>query len=250
MAREQQHAETVGPAQLAAMNRNVLLARPRVAGDHQAGRDVGAAVVLVVGWQWKQLLEIDLTMDDFLRRPRFCLPPWDGIKCGVLKSRQHLFRFDTHRFRHPVAIGHEAGDNGNRMSARTREQRCTQPVQTLRDRRQLETKAGAGLDPPQPVARRKMIEPVTQRTDRLRRVVAVRSRGHMLSARLQRFAHGVNDLLVSTRLTLQNVYHRGQAGPTRLARSPASALKESRDMTAARVDRIWQWFERGPAPHA
>jgi hypothetical protein len=67
---------------------------------------------------------------------------------------------------------------------------------------------------------------------------------------LQRFAHGVNDLLVSTRMTLQNVYHRGQAGPTRLVRSPASALKESRDMTAGRVDRIGQWFERGLVPHA
>ena len=53
-------------------------------------RDVGAAVVLVVRRQRKQMLEIDLTMDDLLRRRRCRLPPRDRIERGVLKARQHL----------------------------------------------------------------------------------------------------------------------------------------------------------------
>jgi hypothetical protein len=36
---------------------------------------------------------------------------------------------------------------------------------------------------------------------------------------LKRFAHGANDLLVSTRTGLQNMYHRGEAGPTRPGRT-------------------------------
>jgi hypothetical protein len=68
VARQQQHAQPVRAAQLAAMDRDVLLSRARIAGDHQAGGDVGPAVVLVVGGKRKQLLEIHLAMNDLLRR--------------------------------------------------------------------------------------------------------------------------------------------------------------------------------------
>jgi hypothetical protein len=133
------------------------------------------------------------------------------------------------------------------MSARTRKQRGAQPIETLGDGCQFEPKAGAGLDHHQAIARRKMIEPVAERPDRLRRVVAVRSRGSKLSARLKRFAHGANDLLVSTRTALQNMYHRGEAGPTR---TPELRQQECRDMTAARANRIGRSIGQGPAPRA
>jgi hypothetical protein len=133
------------------------------------------------------------------------------------------------------------------MSARTRKQRCAQPIKTLGDGCQFEPKAGAGLDHHQAIARRKMIEPVAERPDRLWRVVAVRSRGSKLSARLKRFAHGANDLLVSTRTALQNMYHRGEAGPTR---TPELRQQECRDMTAARANRIGRSIGRGPTPRA
>ena len=246
MARKKQHAEAVGPAQLAAMDRDVLLARARIAGDHQAGRDIGAAVVLVVSWQWKQMLEIDLTMDDLLRRRRCRLPPRDRIERSLLKARQHLSRLDCHCLGHPVAIGDEAGDHGDRVPPRTRKQRCARPVETLGDGRQLEAKSGAGLDHQQAIARRQMIEPVAERPDRLRRVVAVRSRRRELSAGLKRFAHGANDLLVSTRTALQNMYHRGEAGPTRPGRTvPFRAQQDCHDMTAARANRIRPIDRRG-----
>ncbi len=219
MARQQQHAETVRAAQLAAVDRDVLLSRARIAGDHQPGGDIGAAVVLVVDGKRQQAREvhvmIGVTMDHLLRRRRRGLPPRDRIERGVLEARQDLARLDAHRLGHPAAVGYETGDDRNRMPARTRKQRCAQPVETLGDGRELEAKPDAGLDDRQPVTRREMVEPVPQRADRLRRVVAARSRRVVsrLSGGLKRSANVGHTCLDANGIA--EMYHCRATRPTR-----------------------------------
>src|SRR5207245_9122225 len=164
---QKQHAETVGPMQLAAVDGNVLLSRAWVAGDHQPGRDVSAPVVLVVSGERKQPLEVHVPMDDLVRRRRGRLPPWNRITRGLLKTGKNLPRLDPHGLGHPATVGNQPGDDRNRMSAGTWKYGGAQSVETLGDGRQVEAQANARLDHHQPIARREMIEPVPQRTDRL-----------------------------------------------------------------------------------
>ena len=65
----------------------------RIAHDHQAGGDVGAAVVLVMGRQRQQRGEIDpRAMHDLLRRRASRPPPRQRIARGILEAREHLGR--------------------------------------------------------------------------------------------------------------------------------------------------------------
>src|SRR5262249_48346624 len=152
VARQKQHAETVGAMQLAAMDGDVLLSRARVACDHQPGRDVRAAVVLVVGGERKQPLEIHLAMDDLVRRRRSRLAPGNRITRGLLKASENLARLDPHGLGHPAAVGNQPGDDRDRMSARPRKQGGAQPIETLGDGCELEAQANARLDHHQPLA--------------------------------------------------------------------------------------------------
>ena len=70
MARQKQHAETVGPVQLAAVDGDVLSSRPRIAGDHQAGGNIRPAVVLVVSRKRKLPREIHVAMHHLVHRRR------------------------------------------------------------------------------------------------------------------------------------------------------------------------------------
>ena len=160
MAWQQQHAEPVWPAQLAAVDGDVLLSRMRVAGDHQAGRDVRPAVMLVVGGERKQPREIDLTMDHRLCRRRRNFLPRQRIERRVLIAGKDFTRLHAHRFGHPAAIGDEPGNNRDRVPARAREQGGAQPIEALGERGELEAQIDIGLDDRQPVARRQMIEPL------------------------------------------------------------------------------------------
>src|SRR2546430_10762862 len=74
------------------------------------------------------------------------------------------------------------------MSAGTWKYSGAQSVETLGDGRQVEAQANARLDHHQPIARREMIEPVPQRTDRQRPVVAVGARRLAVVGRLERRA--------------------------------------------------------------
>ena len=74
VARQQQHAEPVRPGELAAMDRDVLLSGLRIAHDHQAGADVGPAVVLVVGRQRQLPHQIDVAMRRCPARERILFP--------------------------------------------------------------------------------------------------------------------------------------------------------------------------------
>src|SRR5262249_32144265 len=175
--------------QLAAVDGDVLLSRAWIAGDHQPGRDVRAAVVLVVGGERKQPLEIYAAMDDLLRRRRSRLAPGDRIPRGLLKASENLARLDPHGLGHPAAAGNQPGDAGARMSAGPRKQGGAQPIETLGDGCEPEAQANARLDPHHPLARREMIEPVPQRADRLRRVISVGTRGFEVPRRLERCAN-------------------------------------------------------------
>ncbi len=68
MPGQNQHADPVRTADLAAQDGDVLQAGLRVPGDHQARRDVGAAVVLVQSRHRQELQDVEsLPVDDLLR---------------------------------------------------------------------------------------------------------------------------------------------------------------------------------------
>ena len=90
VARQQQHAEPVGAAQLQAVDETFCTPVFGIARDQQAGRDVGAAVVLVVRRHRQQLRQIDLAMHHLLRRRGRDLAPRQRIERGVLEARQHV----------------------------------------------------------------------------------------------------------------------------------------------------------------
>ena len=178
VARQQQHAEAVRAAQLAAVDRDVLLAGARIARDHQAGGDVGAAVVLVVGRKRQQPREIDLAMHDLLRRRRCRFPPRQRIERRVLEAREHLAPArrpspqpssrGRRRGRRPPGSDVRPG-RGNSVA------RC--PSSRLAMAASSNRRPTPGSSTTQPLARRQMVEPIPQRADRLRRVVAAISRG-------------------------------------------------------------------------
>ena len=74
---------------------------------------------------------------------------------------------------------------GHRVPAGPRKQRRAQAVEPFGVGRELEPQVDIGLDDGEPLARRQMVEPVAQRADRLRRIVAMRARGR------GRFARGI-----------------------------------------------------------
>src|SRR5207253_2609583 len=113
---------------------------------------------------------------------------------------------------HPATVGNQPGDDRNRMSAGTWKYGGAQSVETLGDGRQVEAQANARLDHHQPIARREMIEPVPQRTDRLRRVIAVGARGFEVPRRLERCANLGHTHLDAN--ACAEMYHCREAGPT------------------------------------
>ena len=160
--RQKQHAETAGPMQLAAVNRDVLGSSARIAGDYQAGGDVRAAVVLVMGGKRQQPREVHVPMHDLVHRRRGGLPPRNRMQRRVAKAREHLARLHAHGVSHPGAVGNEAGHDGDRVSARTRKQRSPHSIEPLGNGRQLETQADTRPEDHEPIARREMVEPIPQ----------------------------------------------------------------------------------------
>ena len=188
MARQKQHAETVGPVQLAAVDGDVLSPRPRIAGDHQAGGNIRPAVVLVVSRKRKLLREIHVAMHHLVHRRRHRLAPWDGLKRRIAKAGENLAGFHSHRLSHPPPVGNESGGDRDRMPARVRKQRRPHAVEPLGDGGELEAQADAGREHHQPVACREVIEPLPQRADRLRGIVAVSARSLAAICVLERVA--------------------------------------------------------------
>ena len=140
LARQQQHAQPVRRAQLAAMDRDVLLAGARVARDHQAGRDVGPAVVLVMGRERQEALEIERA--DARPPARARIPPRTESDASAASwKRASIRRADAHRLRHPAAVGDEPGDDRDRDGRRAREQRCPLAVKSFGDRPPARTSA-------------------------------------------------------------------------------------------------------------
>ena len=90
MARQQQDADAVGAADLAAMNRDVLNAGLRIAGDQQRRRDIGPAVMFVVFRNRQLLQQIDLAVNDVVHRRRGYLDPWQRMANGMLETRQQF----------------------------------------------------------------------------------------------------------------------------------------------------------------
>ena len=163
------------------------------------GRDVGAAVVLVVRRQRQLAAEIDLAMHDLLRRRVRDFLPGQRIERGVLEARQHLARLDAHRVGDPLPVGDEPGDHRHRVSVRTRKQRRLHAVEPLGDGGKLELQRDVRPDHGEPVARRQMIEPVAQGRDRARRVAqpggAVDRSWFRAGKRLVRLAQGGSPML-------------------------------------------------------
>ena len=142
------------------------------------------------------------------------------IERGVLEAREHLGRCST-----PIASAIQPRSEtrpettGIACPPGRGNKRGAPSVESLGDGGELEAQADAGTDHGQPVARREMIEPVAQRADRLRRVVAVRPLGSKRCAQVEpRCAMSV--ILVSMRYALTKMYHRGDAGG-QLASRPA-----------------------------
>ncbi len=160
------------PAHLAAMDRDVLHAGLRIARDHQAGGDVGAAVVLVVGRQRQQRAEIDVAMHDLLHRRRRHLLPRQRIERAASWKRASTSPGST-----PIAsaiqarLRDEAGDDRHLVAVRARETSVARaPSSRLAIAASSKRSADLVADHREPVARRQMIEPVAQGPDRRRRI--------------------------------------------------------------------------------
>ena len=166
VARQHQHAETVGAGELAAMDRDVLLSGLWVAHDHDAGRDIGAAVVLVVGRQRQDFGEIELTVSvpvhHLLRRRGCHLLPRNRMERRVLETLQHLGELDAHRLGDPAPVRHDSGNHRDGVAIRPREQRGALTVEPLGVGCDLEFQPDVWLDNCKAVARAKMVQPFAQ----------------------------------------------------------------------------------------
>src|SRR3954471_12756900 len=175
VARQHQHAQAIGPGQLAAVNRDVLFPGARIAHDHDAGGNIGTAVVLVVGRQRQNFREIERrAMHGLLGGRRLDLLPRRRIGCRVLKARQHVGGLHSHCLGHPAAVGNEARHHRNGMAAGLREQGGTLAVEPLGIGRQPELESRFRLQPGQPAAGGEMVEPLAQAANGLRRIGSVR----------------------------------------------------------------------------
>jgi hypothetical protein len=170
MARQYQDANPIRPADLAAVDGDVLHAGARVARDDQPGGDVRTAVQLVVGRQGQQAGEIDaVAMHDMLNRGARHLRPRNGVLRRGTEAGNDLRAGNAHDFRHPASIPEQAGDDRNGMAVRLRKKGRLFSVEPLGDGGQRVAQGDAGADHGQPVGVRQSVEPVTQGSDRLAR---------------------------------------------------------------------------------
>ncbi len=121
---------------LDAVDRDVLHARARVPRDGQTGRDIGTVVVLAVGWDGQQFVQVHLVqVDDLLA----C-----GLALGHLAHRQRLRGGaaqaleqaglgHAHRLGDPRAARHEPAHDRNGMAARPAEERRALAIEPLGD---------------------------------------------------------------------------------------------------------------------
>src|SRR4029077_1508163 len=91
-------------------------------------------------------------------------------------------------------------------------------VEPLGDSGELEAQADAGREHHQPVARREVIEPLPQRADRLRGIVAVSARSLAAICVLERVAKLGHTLLDAN--GHGQMYHCREARPTRAPCTP------------------------------
>ncbi len=116
MPRQDQHADPVWTADLAAQDGDVLQAGLRVPGDHQARRDVGAAVVLVQSRHRQELQDVEsLPVDDLLRGGGVAFVPGERLSGGLLEMGDEAILRGAEGLRHPGPARHEARDDGARM---------------------------------------------------------------------------------------------------------------------------------------
>ncbi|MNR01886.1 hypothetical protein D3C85_1177100 [compost metagenome] len=164
MARQQQRTEAVRATHLQAVDRDVLHPGARVAGDQQAGGDVGATVVLVMSGDRQLFVQVDLTVHHLLAWRIGDFIPGQRIEAGLFETCQHLAGLDPHRLGHPLTVGEQTGYHGDRMATRLGEQRGAFSVQTIGNRRNAETQVHAGVDHCQALVPLQMVEPAAQTT--------------------------------------------------------------------------------------
>ena len=178
MPGQDQHADPVRTADLAAQDGDVLQAGLRVPGDHQARRDVGAAVVLVQSRHRQELQDVEsLPVDDLLRGGGVAFVPGERLGGSLLEMGDEAILRGAEGFRHPGPARHEARDDGARMPPGLRKQAGLPAVEAVRHRRRLVAQAdsrprdGEAPIPGQP------IEPVAEGTNGSGRVHAVLTAG-------------------------------------------------------------------------
>jgi hypothetical protein len=169
VARQHQDAEPVAAVDLNAVDRHVLHPGGRVARDHQAGGDVGAAVVLAVGGNRQQRTDIqrgigakvvhDLLAGSLAGRD---LAPRRGPLAGLAEAAQHLGLRHAHRLGDPRALRHEARHHRHRMPAGLREQHGLPAVEPLGHGGQRMREPDAGPGDREPVGRGQMAQPRAQ----------------------------------------------------------------------------------------
>ncbi len=90
VARQEQHADTIGSAHLTAMNRDVLNAVLRIARDEQRRSNIGSAIEFVVFGNRQLAKQIDMTMHHLLSWRFGNLDPWYRPAHRILKMRKQI----------------------------------------------------------------------------------------------------------------------------------------------------------------
>ena len=164
VARQHQDRHALLGVDLDPVDRNVLRPRLRVSGDHQAGGDVGAVVVLAVGGYGQHLARIDALLHHLLAEclARRHLPPGQRVLGGLAEALQQLRLGHAHGFGNPAAARHEARHHWHVMPAGPGEIDRLPAVEPLGDGGQLVFEFHTFADDGQAAGVGQVGEPATQ----------------------------------------------------------------------------------------
>ena len=151
--RQQQHADAIGAADLAAMDRDVLNAGRRISGNQQRRRNIRAAVVFVVLWDRQLPQQVDVAVNHVMHRRRRHLDPRQRMADGVLEPGQQLPTGNAEGVRDPAAIGEQIGDHRNVVLTRLGEQDGALQLKLFGHRRQFVDQRNAVAGDHKPVGR-------------------------------------------------------------------------------------------------
>ena len=166
MTRQEQCAELLGAGHLQSHDRDVLTASLGVFRNNQAGGDVGAAVVLVVGGDRQVAQQVWRQLDDVLGRSFGDDLAGTWIGGGVLEPGEHVGVIDAHGFRDPLAGRDEARDDRQSVATGIGEERGLAAVENLGDGRDLVGEVRVGFGHREAAGRSQMRQPIPQRGER------------------------------------------------------------------------------------